>query len=1613
MNLRPRTWALLSVALFIAAALCWHAGNRRTARESRPPDTNASTPVAPAAGSTAILKPFPIVSQLPPLPVALAGSATQTTHSNASAAAQTNRFRYRLSNTAQTPAQLARNDRAVLLRNALIDTGVRGALPIPAHLQAQGDPESYIVQARGVITEDFRKGLRAAGAEIISYVPNNAYLVRASGGAAQALAAQPGTLSVLPFEPYYKIEPSLLGRAVERMPLPDGSLLRVTLFPGQRERALGALAGLQAELVAEEKSPFGPTLVVQTRGQALPEIARLPSVQVIEAYRQRVPANDLTRVRLSVATNTQATSMNYAPVGGGGPLTGAGVLVNVSDTGVWADHPDLSTARVFGDMPASLVDDDGHGTHVAGTIASSGANSPAVNVSGGVSTAPGSTNGASFRGMAPASTLLSIRCMGGFPGGNALPDEYLQRVPALSNAFICNNSWSHLGNFDYDLSAASFDAATRDALDDRTGSQPLLFVFAAGNAGNGLDDGQGGAANTVESPGTAKNVITVGASELLRRITNEVTEYEAVGSEVTTNVTQPWLGMTDSSNQVARFSSRGNTGVMEEGPFGRYKPDVVAPGAMLVSCRSSNFSRSSPTNQAFSETYSNLYLPPFSTNNFAYLVSVPNPTSFTVTVTPNAQSPVPFPLLPIFMSMNGTPGPGDFVGNNTGALLPPALTAGVVSYAVGNPASNGVWCDLTATLVLPANSNTYWSVVSDLNETLDPNHFYRYESGSSMSAAAVSGVLALMQEYLRRDLGITTESPALMKALVINGARSMNPVYDFDFRRATADRHQQGWGLVNLTNSIPAALAGGAASVVQFVDQDSTNALATGFSHTRTLTVNDSSRIFPLRLTLVWTDPAGSPLVGLKLVNDLDLLVTNLDNGQAYVGNFFGEGTLYSASVSPNVLTNGTSTNSSVVTNVAVTNFTQALDIANNVENVYLQPPLGSSYSVTVRARRVNVNGVDAAPPSGVVQDYALVASCGVQDPTLGTGLTMSSTPTVSFDPSLDLKAYNTNYVSLVHERVGANPSYLVSTNGVPQQWNFYVYSNATTFTNVAFLVAGAKNVGFLQPNRANPPIPRFTNQTDLDLYVSQLPGLTNLDPVAIAASDRSVKRGGDELIVYTNAIPGGVYYVGVKSEDQQAADYSFIALASQTPFSTLDSNGNQVVQGFPVEIPEGPPDSPGSTTVVAIAIMPMTIQRVVVETTITHENIGDLLGNLSHTDDETGQDTFVVLNNHTTNNGPAWVNQSVTYDDSQQGDIPDAQHSDGPGELSDFSGAQAFGVWYFDVTDNALQHTGRVDALTITIEPLIETNGLIGYPARYIGAGGWTPPIAIDVPFGTTNLHICVTDVSGGGVALYVQEGSPPMIDSYLWTTNALPPGACFDWGLYDTPPLIPGLTYYFSLYNYNAVGVNAGLWIEVQGTPQPGPLLTFASTNGMPVLDDARTNAFITITNHGVVEMIEVGVRIDHARASDLVLHLISPDGTRLLLAESRGWTNTLGYGASVTNYFTNTVATVLDDGFENAPRGFGFTNGTILSGWQVDAGDVDILWPGQGFIGVPHTGLQCIDMQGWGTWTAPAPSRPTWPPFRVRPTSSALPIPRTRSQSWGTALWLWPRCRSTARP
>ncbi|MGH7782930.1 MAG: S8 family serine peptidase, partial [Candidatus Binatia bacterium] len=145
------------------------------------------------------------------------------------------------------------------------------------------------------------------------------------------------------------------------------------------------------------------------------------------------------------------------------------------------------------------------------------------------------------------------------------PDDFtfpiyanLQSEAFNGGARISSNSWGEDDN-SYNIDSQSYDFLVRDAQPDgstfaNAGNQQMVIVFSAGNGGSGFA--------TVGSPGTAKNVITVGASE----------GVQAFGGQDQCAVTD---SQADNAFDIIPFSSRGPT--FDQ----RKKPDIMLPGSHI------------------------------------------------------------------------------------------------------------------------------------------------------------------------------------------------------------------------------------------------------------------------------------------------------------------------------------------------------------------------------------------------------------------------------------------------------------------------------------------------------------------------------------------------------------------------------------------------------------------------------------------------------------------------------------------------------------------------------------------------------------------------------------------------------------------------------------------------------------------------------------------------------------------------------------------------------------------------------------------------------------------------------------------------------------------------
>ncbi len=398
-----------------------------------------------------------------------------------------------------------------------------------AELRAQADCTYFLVQTDGPITRAWRDDLRAAGASLHGYVPDFAFLVGLDASAQDRVRALPELRWMGPYHPAYKLSPRIGHHTFvdpERLADPDLTLA-VNLF-GNVHRVAADVEALGCEVLESHSR----RLIVRTSEEVLHAIARLRDVRWIEEAPQFVLTNNTTRWVV------QSNVSGWMPAWDHG-LHGEGQIVAIMDSGLdynscWFRDHDL---RPPGPRHRKVIDyaevgggnaydgcEDGHGTHVAGTLCGDQSY-----INPGISNLNHDYNGMAYKAkiiVQDAGADAWAGCHLGVlnPPGDLVP--VFDRAHELG-ARVHTNSWASFDN-EYDYFAVDVDETMWVHKD-------LLLCFAAGNWGPD--------SASVGAPGTAKNCVTVGAT------------YQVPDHEVVTD-----------------YSSRGPT-------FDhRIKPTVVAPG---------------------------------------------------------------------------------------------------------------------------------------------------------------------------------------------------------------------------------------------------------------------------------------------------------------------------------------------------------------------------------------------------------------------------------------------------------------------------------------------------------------------------------------------------------------------------------------------------------------------------------------------------------------------------------------------------------------------------------------------------------------------------------------------------------------------------------------------------------------------------------------------------------------------------------------------------------------------------------------------------------------------------------------------------------------------------
>lgn len=261
----------------------------------------------------------------------------------------------------------------------------------------------------------------------------------------------------------------------------------------------------------------------------------------------------------------------------------------------------------------------------------------------------------------------------------------------------------------------------------------------------------------------------------------------------------------------------------------------------------------------------------------------------------------------------------------------------IVSYSGAGPTRD---TRLKPDLVGPAN---VYAGDSDMDVTTRKCNTSR-QGGTSWSSPTIAGAAALVRQYYTDGFypsGAPVEwnrfnpSAALVKATMIASARPARYKGDAGYTLAApTPSYEQGWGLPVLDDAL--YFPGDARRLLAY-DIPRSAGLTSATTWTRTIRVAAEQ---PLRVLLVWTDPAGIPRTATdptpELVNDLDLTVTD-PSGRV----IFGNDSLHPGQP----------------------------DRLNNVEGIRIDAPAAGTYRVNVKANRISV---------GPRQDFAVVITGSV-----------------------------------------------------------------------------------------------------------------------------------------------------------------------------------------------------------------------------------------------------------------------------------------------------------------------------------------------------------------------------------------------------------------------------------------------------------------------------------------------------------------------------------------------------------------------------------------------------------------------------------------------------------
>jgi hypothetical protein len=437
----------------------------------------------------------------------------------------------------------------------------------------------HLVHFAGPVQPGWRQELLDAGVQIVSYIPQNAYLVYGDAGSIARVQALAATAREIQWDgdylDDYKTHPAVRAGKTDKFAI---QLVADADANGETLQLLDRLK--LAPFVKRSRVLNYVNIIARLNAADLKIVAARPDVVSIQPY--YTPRKLDERQDQIVAGNLNGNLPDgpgyLAWLAGKGftdeQFAASGFVVDISDSGIddGTTTPNHFGLYVGGQLSAAsrvvysrlegtpnqgstLEGCDGHGTinaHIVGGF-DGGTNFPFADGAGfayGLGVCPFARLGASV--------------VFDFENWTYPSFSQLEADAYGSGARIDNNSW---GDYDadgiYGTDSQEYDKLVRDAQEEDAtnpapGNQEMVILFAAGNFTN---------AGTIDQPATAKNVISVGGAENVQAFTGPFNGEDMCSVDNSDAA---------SANEMLYASSRGPC------EDGRMKPDLVAPATHVT-----------------------------------------------------------------------------------------------------------------------------------------------------------------------------------------------------------------------------------------------------------------------------------------------------------------------------------------------------------------------------------------------------------------------------------------------------------------------------------------------------------------------------------------------------------------------------------------------------------------------------------------------------------------------------------------------------------------------------------------------------------------------------------------------------------------------------------------------------------------------------------------------------------------------------------------------------------------------------------------------------------------------------------------------------------------------